>query len=437
MRRHLFWTLSLPFACAFLFANAFASSPQTHNIQFVSGANGAAPASTLISDSAGNLYGTTTEGGSSECNYHNSELNGCGTVFELSPPTTKGGHWTYAVLHEFHYATDGDFPYSSLLMDVAGNLYGTALKGGNGNPYGPGTVYELSPPAEAGGAWTFATLYVFQSSSSTDGAGPWGALVFDQAGNLYGTTQIGGANSRGTVYELSPPSATGGSWTETVLFTFPHAADGGYPLGGVILASDGSLYGTTSMDGFKNSTTCPGGCGTIFRLSRNAGGTWTGQALHSFEYTDGATPFSSLTYFKGSYYGTTSAGGPDNEGAVFQLTPNSGGSATFTTIFNFTFDNGGIPYAGVIFDQSGNLYGTTFAGGSGGSGTVYKLTPSSGGSWSETILASFSDSGNTPEIGLIGGLLLRNNQLFGTTADCSGFDGTCDRSGYVYSITGF
>jgi hypothetical protein len=172
MRRHPFRALLIPLACSFLFADAFASGPQTHNIQFVSGANGAAPTSTLISDSAGNLYGTTTEGGSAECNYHNSELDGCGTVFELSPPTTKGGHWTYAVLHEFHYATDGDFPYSSLLMDAAGNLYGTALKGGNGNPYGPGTVYELSPPAEAGGAWTFATLYVFQSIKQATSTAP-------------------------------------------------------------------------------------------------------------------------------------------------------------------------------------------------------------------------------------------------------------------------
>lgn len=437
MRRLLFRTLSLPFACAFLFASAFASGPQNHVVQFVSGANGAAPASTLISDSAGNLYGTTTEGGSSDCNYHNSELDGCGTVFELSPPATKGAHWTYTVLHEFHYATDGSFPYSSLVMDAAGNLYGTALKGGNGSPYGPGTVYELSPPAEAGGAWTFTTLYVFQSSSSTDGAAPWGTLVFDSAGNLYGTTQIGGANSRGTVYELSPPLAAGGSWTETVLFTFPHPGDGGYPLGGVILASDGSLYGTTSMRGYQNTTTCPGGCGTIFKLSRNTGGTWTELVLHAFEYTDGATPFSSLTYFKGSYYGTTSGGGPDNEGTVFQLTRNSRGSANLAPIYNFTFSNGGVPYAGVIFDGRGNLYGTTFWGGPGENGTVYKLTPSSNGTWNETILANFTNSGNTPEIGLIGGVLLYKNQLIGTTADCTEFNGTCDSSGYVYSITGF
>ncbi len=436
----LFRMLSIPFACVFLLASAFASGPQNRAIQFVTGANGAAPTSTLIADSAGNLYGTTSEGGSNECNYRNSEQYGCGTVFELSPPAAEGGRWTHTVLHEFHYATDGSFPFSSLVMDAAGNLYGTALKGGNGSPYGPGTVYELSPPAEPGGSWTFTTLYTFQSSSDTDGSAPWGTLVFDQAGNLYGTTQVGGANSCGTVYELSPPSVPGDPWTETVLFTFPYAAAGGYPIGGVILGSDGSLYGTTALRGYLDSTNCTGGCGTVFRLSRNTEGKWIEKVLHSFDFTDGFYPFSSLTYFKGSYYGTTSAGGSDNQGTVFQLTPGSGGSATFTIIHNFTFptgNDGGIPYAGVIFDQSGNLYGTTFQGGTGGYGAVYRLAPASGGVWNETILATFSGSGSTPEIGLIGGVLLHNNQLFGTTADCTEFDGLCDRSGYVYSITGF
>jgi uncharacterized repeat protein (TIGR03803 family) len=437
MVRHLFRALSLLFVCALMLANAFASAPQNHTIKYVSGPNGAGITSTLISDAAGNLYGTTLAGGGTACNYHNAELDGCGTIFELSPDGAN--HWTYTVLHEFQYATDGDYPYSGLVMDASGNLYGTAVKGGDGNPFGPGTAYELSPPTESGGAWTFTTLYTFGTSSS-DGFAPWGTLIFDQSGNLYGTTQVGGANSHGTVYELSPPAAPGGAWTESILWTFPEDSDGGYPLAGLYMDSSGNLYGTTSLRGYTNSTNCFGGCGTVFKLSKGSGGEWTEEVLHGFRYTDGATPWSKITFYKGSYYGTTSAGGSGNEGTVFQLTPSENGSNTFTTIHDFTFsigNDGGIPYAGVIFDQSGNLYGTTFTGGPEGSGTVYELTSATDGTWTETILASFLNSGNNAEMGPIGGLLLKGDQLFGTTADCTEFDDSCNSSGHIFSITGF
>jgi uncharacterized repeat protein (TIGR03803 family) len=208
--------------------------------------------------------------------------------------------------------------------------------------------------------------------------------------------------------------------------------------------SSGNLYGTTNDGGHGNGTTCDGGCGTVFKLSPGSGGTWSEQVLHRFVYTDGDAPWSALTFYKGSYYGTTSEGGSNGEGTVYQLTPNQNGSATFTTIHNFdpfsgSSVDGGLPYAGVIFDSKGNLYGSAFDGGVEGNGAVYELTPpsGSGGTWTETTLASFSNTGNSPEIGLIGGLFLKGDQLIGTTADCTEFNGTCDRSGYIFSITGF
>src|ERR1019366_934096 len=200
------------------------------------GTDGGFPQAGLIFDAAGNLYGTTSEGGtSSSCS------GGCGTVFELTP--TAGGGWTEKVLHNFNSnGTDGANPYAGLIFDAAGNLYGTTTVGGT---YYYGTVFELTPTA--GGGWTEKVLHSF-NYNGTDGNNPQASLTIDAAGNLYGTTSGGGTygNYKGTVFELTP--AAGGDWTETVLHNFV-GPDGAAPLAGLIFDAAGNLYGTTSGGG--------------------------------------------------------------------------------------------------------------------------------------------------------------------------------------------
>ena len=209
-RFSLLVAVSLTAICMLLGGSAFATGPQQHLVYTFPGQpNGAGPTSTLISDAAGNLYGTTVDGGPSEnCVWSGGANDGCGTVFELSP--AAGGGFTEAVLYSFQDGSDGAVPYAGLVMDSTGNLYGAEVVGGSGFSDFPGIIYELSPPAVSGGAWTFTKLYTFQSSSSTDGSGPYGTLIFYHAGNLYGTTYVGGASNEGTVFKLSPPSVGGG-----------------------------------------------------------------------------------------------------------------------------------------------------------------------------------------------------------------------------------
>jgi uncharacterized repeat protein (TIGR03803 family) len=428
--------LLLATACVSLLGAAFATGPQQHLIYTFPGQpNGAGPTSTLIADAAGNLYGTTSVGGTSaNCIFSGGANVGCGAVFELSPPASGTGPWTETVLYSFQDLSDGAVPYGGLVMDAAGNLYGAAQIGGyQGLAELYGTIYELSPPVVAGGAWTFTTIYTFQSSPG-DGNTPTGTLVFDHAGNLYGTTEFGGASNGGTVFKLSPPSGSGGAWTETVLHSFS-GSDGFAPVAGLYIDGAGNLYGTTIQGG--NMADCSEvGCGVVFKLSPGSGGIWTELLLHRFTRTDGANPYGSLTFYHGNFYGTTYESASFG-GTVFELTPGHGGPWIFSTIHTFGGPNDGkFPYSGVTVDATGNLYGTTYQGGSaaGAYGTVYKLTP---GGWSETVLANYAFPG-TGEYGPIGGLLLKGNKLFGTTSDCwGGFFAACSVAGHVFVITNF
>ncbi len=187
---------------------------------------------------------------------------------------------------------DGWIPSAGLIFDAAGNLYGTTGLGGTD---GVGTVFELT---RAGGGWTEQVLYNF----GTDGAYPGGGLTFDSAGNLYGTTGEGGIHILGTVFELTP--TVGGGWTETVLHNFGSGTDGAYPGAGVTFDAAGNLYGTTQYGGTYNS--CSGGCGTVFELTPTAGGGWTEQVLLNFNGTGGANPYAGLIFDgAGNLYGTT------------------------------------------------------------------------------------------------------------------------------------
>jgi hypothetical protein len=220
---------------------------------FATTSNGWLPMGTLVFDRSGNLYGVTADGGdTTACGFY-----GCGLVFELIRPTTQGGAWTENILYKFQNTPDAHLPFSGVIFDANGNLYGTTQQGGvNGAVYGGyGTVYELSPPAQAGGAWTESVLYSF--TNGADGAGPRAALARDSHGNLFGTTITP------TAFELSPPSVSGGSWTETTLHNFAASGDGGSQIyGGLTFRSVGggtALYGLTTYGGTNNN-------GIVFRV---------------------------------------------------------------------------------------------------------------------------------------------------------------------------
>jgi uncharacterized repeat protein (TIGR03803 family) len=299
-----------------------------------------------------------------------------------------------------------------LITDSAGNLYGTTELGGAKNQ---GTVFELSPTSD--GSWTESVLYSFTGGS--DGAQPHAGLLFDSEGNLYGTTNFGGTTSTtcskgcGTVFKLTPGSGPG-DWSESVLYPFKGGSDGQQPYARLILDTEGNLYGTT-LQGGHTSTACAAGCGTVFELAASSG---TETVLYAFQGgTDGASPYAGVTFDStGNLYGTTYAGGANGDGTVFKLTPASSGSWTESILHSFKggWDGNG-PLGGVILDASGNLYGTTFQGGAPPHyGVVFELQHQASGAWSETLLHVFWDS---PAAHPMSGLVFdASGNLYGTTA---------------------
>lgn len=412
--RTLIWSAFF-LALSGLGAPSFAQRIQA--FQF-NGANGSTPSSDLIADPAGNLYGTTQRGGT--CN---AQDDGCGTVFEFSPPSAPGGQWTQTTIYTFQGAPDGKFPNGGLALDKAGNLFGTTQFGGTeGLPQGVGTVFELSPPARAGGAWTETILYNF-GYGSLDGNTPLAPVIFDSSGNLYGTTPVGGAGpfGAGTVFELSPPSQRGRAWTQMVLYVFGTTeGDVSEPETPVVFDSAGNLYGTSISGG---TGSCFDGCGTVFELSPS-GGSWTETVLHSFGTVpnDGAQPVAALAVTpSGALLGTTQGGGLNNHGVVFALAPppSPGEPWGYGLPYLFTGGaDGGRPESRLtlMLGKPPVLFGTTANGGLFSEGTVYQLTPTSspGGNWSETVLYNFlgANDGARPEAGV----LLHGVALYGTAS---------------------
>jgi uncharacterized repeat protein (TIGR03803 family) len=357
------------------------------------GHDGAVPAGGLVIDAAGNLYGTTAYGGSGDCVLAGIK-GGCGTVFELEPPKTKGGAWTYKILYSLQGGKDGDFAWGDLALDSAGNLYGaTQFGGGYGSCDSPfyqfcGTVFELSPPKTKGGTWKEKVLYSFKGGK--DGANPNGGLVFDSKGVIYGTTHSGGNQGCksdlgigcGTVFELKPPMKAGWASTEKVIFRFKgNPGDGSAPSAGLVFDRQGSLYGTTAGGGR------PIGDGTVFKLMPPAkgSGSWTETLPHTFGFGNSLDfPIAGLIFSTtGDLIGTASGGGASGGGAVFRLTPKPKHIWALAVLHYFTgTPDGSYPAARVTFDKSGNLYGTTqqsgYTGGgcgSDGCGTVFMVTP--------------------------------------------------------------
>jgi uncharacterized repeat protein (TIGR03803 family) len=387
------------------------------------------PQGNLIFDKAGNLYGTASEGpGSTTCGGV-----GCGIVWKLAP--NSGGSWTYSILHVFE-GSDGDRPLAGLVFDAGGNLYGTTFQGGASTvcPLGCGVVFKLAPNPD--GTWTESVLYSF--TGGADGSSPQAGLIFDAAGNLYGTTVGGGdwdncGSGCGVVFKLAPNPD--GTWTYSVLYSFT-GADGGGPVAGLIFDAAGNLYGTADVGG--NIRDCIVGCGVVFKLAPNPDGTWTESVLYSFTGgADGRFVKAGLIFdAAGNLYGTTAFGGDMQDcgggcGVVFMLAPNPDGTWTYSVLYSFTGGaDGGGPVAGLIFGAAGNLYGTSSAGGNirdcnVGCGVVFKLVPTSIG-WSEKVLHSFTGVGLYPQAPVI---FDPAGNLYGTT----GF-GT-NNSGLVFKIT--
>ena len=387
------------------------------------GKDGQSPWAGVTLDAAGNLYGTTAWGGDPTC--------ACGTVFELTPGANR--KWTDRVLHAFK-GTDGSYPFSTLVFDSAGNLYGTT--NAYGSPAGKrdsgveqdGNVFELTP--DGNGKWSETVLHAFDGA---DGQYPWAGVILDAAGNLYGTTAYGGSDKGtcyhtrcGVVFKLSP--GTGGKWSDTTLLTF-NLWNGAAPFNGLARDAAGNLYGTTSIGSSKG--------GDVFRLTLGAKGEWTERVLgHA------AGPNAVILDAAGNLYATASSGGNylrcySGCGTVFELVPTSKGKWTEKILHTFqNGKDGAQPVGGLIFDRAGNLYGMTAMGGAYARyGTVFKLTPHTNGKWTNTVIHSFNGKDGSEPSGAL--VLDPAGNLYGTTFLGGYFKGcgNPDGCGVVFKIT--
>jgi uncharacterized repeat protein (TIGR03803 family) len=392
-------------------------SGQTLTTLYPFSTEGASPRSGVIVGPQGELYGTTTGGGEW----------GLGTVYELLPSASSGGTWTEVVLHSFN-GQDGEAPTAGLVMGPSGALYGVAPIA---PAYGYGTAFELDPPMGGSTHWPYTVIYQF---TDMDGS-PSGALAVGTGQSFYGATET---QSAGAVYSLTPPLAGGASsgWTEATLYSFPGGSGGSYPLGTLAVSSEGILFGAT-VDGGRINSLCGSGCGTVFALTPPAvsGGLWTVRLLYAFnpQIGDGYYPEAGVVLAPtGVLYGTTGHG-VGSPGTVFSLTPPTvpGAPMTETILHAFTGSDGAVPESSLVLGSNGVLYGTTQFQGPADCGTVFELAPpaSPGGSWTETILHSFTDGADG---GFPNGIALGSDgTLYGTTR----YGGTLYDVGTVFSLT--
>jgi uncharacterized repeat protein (TIGR03803 family) len=362
------------------------------------------PYSGLVADSKGNLYGTTANGGA-----------GYGTAFELS---LSNGVWTETVLHIFTAGTtDGAYPeYSSLVFDKTGRLYGTTYQGGTNNY---GTLFQLT---KSGNTWNETLLHSF-TNVAPDGAYPVAGLSLDSAGNMYGTTQQGGTHSAGTDFQLKP--LKNGKWAYKVIHSSPSNPGGYYPNGGVTQGQNGYYYGTTYYGGAIYNV------GTVYRLFLSRG-VWVAQTVYTFGGdTLGAYPDSTLTVdAAGNLFGTTYQGGDFNLGLVYELKRGKNDTFTYIVLHSFKGNpDGNTPWTGqgVTLDSKGDLFGTTYYGGSNNAGSVYKLKLTNG-HYNESVVWSFGGTGDGsyPRDGVI----LVKGKLYTTT-----YTGGAHSAGTVVQIT--
>jgi len=404
---------------AMTLAAATSARAQTFTVlhEFTGHQDGNMPNSGLTLDRGGNLYGTTSFGANGNC------LEGCGTVFRIS----HAGVFT--TIFRFN-GNNGETPEANVTVASDGTLYGTTEFGG---AEGTGDIYRLQPPARAlgnaTGTWNETVLYTFGAYNNGHGVEPWyEPLIFDRAGNIYGTASAGGVGpcatgGCGVVFQLAPSN---GAWTYNVLYRFTCGADGATPFAGVIFDSSGRLYGTG--DG---GIDCP--LGTVYQLVPSGSG-WTENTLHQFQgQQDGDQPVGGLVMdAMGNLYGVTGDGGSGGGGVVYELSPNGSGW-TFTPIYSLVGGPGGGSSSALTMDAAGDLYGTAEFDGAHYDGSVFKLTRNNG-SWTYTDLYDFTGGadGSNP----VGTMTLdANGNLYGTTSH-GGNGGSCEYGcGVAWELT--
>jgi uncharacterized repeat protein (TIGR03803 family) len=414
-----------------LLGTAIAAQAQTFTVLHdFAGPDGGNPGQALMIDASGNLYGVAGDAG----NYgSNCQPYGCGTAFELK---REHSGWIFNLLYTFLGGYDGLRPDSSLVFGPDGALYGSLAQGGIGRCGDSGSltcgmIYRLAPPASFCRSfvcsWNQTVLYRFTGLS--DGGVP-GQISFDGAGNIVGPTELGGQNNDrcsgyycGTVFKLSHG---GSGWAEGVLYTFQGGSGDGYwPDGGLVFDQAGNIYGTTIMGGYNYE-------GTVYQLTPNGSG-YTEQMIYQFNDGDsGQGPTGLISDAAGNLYGTTFTGGTGGCGTVFELSP-SNGTWIFSVLYSFSGSSGSCgPNAGVVLDAAGNLYGTTNRTGADNRGVVFKLTYS-GGAWSYSSLHDFTGGADGANPGAL--VLDSNGNIFGVSEDgghgeCGGFG-----CGAVWEIT--
>jgi uncharacterized repeat protein (TIGR03803 family) len=312
---------------------------------------------------------------------------------------------TTEVIYGFAGEDDGEYTDTDVAIDTAGNLYGTSVLGGE---FGGGTVWQLSP---VGDGWVHTVLYSF--TGGADGGEPYKGVALDAAGNLYGTAVTGGSGSCeggcGVTYKLTKSGTT---WTQSVIHAFTGGDDGSGPGARVALDKGGNVYGMTPTGGAN-------GLGTIYEIHPKRNGDWALRVIHTFTGgSDGSSGSAGKILLRGGHlYGAATTGGTNSSGTVFELTPTRIGEWGFKILYSFQGAPDGVfPYGALLFDAAGNLYGTTYYGGTNGLGAVYKLSPTDSGEWNETVLYSFKagTDGNSSISNLVSDAA---GNLYGTTSE--------------------
>lgn len=402
--------LEASFALAVICLFAVVASPkidaQTFSvIHNFTGQDGANPNVGLTIDPAGNLYGAASTGGSGDF----------GVIFKL---TRKNSGWIFDPLYNFHGGSDGGDPNARVTIGPDGSLFSTTSIGGTGCN-SCGTVFNLRPQSSfcshAICPWNETVLYNFSQGSG--GFVPAGDIIFDGSGSIFGTASQGGTFGWGAVYKLTP---SGGSWNQSVLYSFTGGSDGANPLGGVLFGPSGDLYGTTYSGG--------SGSGVVFQLTSSGSG-WTENPVYIFQGgSDGGGLWGGLIFDQlGNLYGATLVFGSGNGGTVYELTPSGRATWQFSLLHSFT--GGGGPLNGSLtMDATGSLYGTTFSDGIHNLGSVFKLTPSALG-WVYTDLHDFTGAGDGANP--FGNVTFdANGNLYGTASN-----GGTSGKGTVWEIT--
>ena len=403
---YVFPAIVAGFAIAGMTAPAAGAATTTVIYSFAGDEDGEYTDTDLVMDNAGNLYGTSVQGGE----------HGGGTVWELSP---SGGGWTHTVLYSFTGGADGGEPYKGVTLDAAGNLYGTAVTGGGGSCEGGcGVAYKLS---NNGGTWTQSVIHAF--TGGDDGSGPGARLTVDDNGNAYGMAPTGGANGAGTIYKIHP--GKDGKWTLTVIHAFTGGADGVGGSAGAMVFHGKHLYGAATAGGVN-------GDGLVYELTPAKTGEWGFKVIYSFKgESDGAFPYGGLTFDTlGNLYGTTYYDGEHEVGTAYELMPRHSGEWKEKVLYSFKGGNDGASSIGnLVLDNTGNLYGTTSEGGAGGRGVIFQLKPGRHGAWKESVVHSFMGppDGSFAYNGMVGDSA---GNFYGATVH-----GGADDEGAIYKFT--